>query len=400
MNIFRPQRPYTFCPARYSRWLSPGFMVLSKWFYLNRHFKIRDIQVFGEKAVSSCIQKGHSVLIAPNHADHADPHVLLQASRICRTHFHFMAAREGFEQSPVNRFVLQRMGAFSIDREGADLAAIKQAIQVLEKAAYPLVIFPEGEIWHHHETLDEVNEGVANILLKVFQRVSPAQDAVLVPTGLRYFHEPHVERTFDSRLAILERSINWAPSPNLAFVDRILRLCTGLLATKEVEYLGQNLSGTLLERRAAFQAALVEGVESVLALTDSSMDSLPGRVKKARQKIRTQLTQGEGSPSEIQQAYLLLDRLYLVIQLYSYPGQYLAQEPSVDRIAETILKLEEDVLGKGSYPAPRRVEVRFGDPISVSAFLKENGLNAKSGAPRLTDIMAGKIQELLDGQKE
>jgi uncharacterized coiled-coil protein SlyX len=286
-----------------------------------------------------------------------------------------------------------------VDREGADLQAIKHAIQLLKQAAYPLVIFPEGEIWHHHETLDDVNEGVANILLKVFQRVSPGQDAALVPTALRYFHDPQVETTFDQRLAKLEESINWAPRPDLATVERILRLCAGLLASKEVEYLGYNLSGNLLERRAAFQTALVEGVEKDLALHEPSSDRLPARVKWGRHKIRKLLAEGQGSDADIPQAYQALDRLYLAIQLYSYPGQYLIQEPSVDRIAETILKLEEDVLGKGSYPSPRRVEVRFGAPILISTFLEENELHVKSAGPRLTEVMARKIQELLDGQE-
>ena len=48
--------------------------------------------------------------------------------------------------------------AFSVNREGGDVAAIKIAIKILEEAKHPLVIFPEGEIYHHMETLDELNE--------------------------------------------------------------------------------------------------------------------------------------------------------------------------------------------------------------------------------------------------
>ena len=61
-----------------------------------------------------------------------------------------------------------------MDREGADIASIKTAMSILETGRYPLVIFPEGEIYHHHERLDELNEGVATILLRVAKRLSHA----------------------------------------------------------------------------------------------------------------------------------------------------------------------------------------------------------------------------------
>ena len=398
MNIFRPQLKYTFCPPKYSRWLAPIFTALSKRFYLCRHFKICDIRVSGEDAVKACMRDGSSILIAPNHADHADPHVLLQAGRVCNSRFHFMAAREGFEESPLNRFVLQRVGAFSVDREGADLSAIKTAIQILEDARFPLVIFPEGEIWHHHETLDEVNEGLASMLLKAYNRGKGEKDAVLVPTGLRYYYDSDIEKTFESRLAKLEESINWTSRPDMSPVDRIVRLCAGLLATKEVEYLGANLTGPLLDRLKAFQIALVSRVESSLGETAGEVGPIPSRVKKARQKIRKQLADVEQVLTDKESAalYQSLDELYLAIQLYSYPGQYLLEEPSVDRIAETLLKLEEDVLGKGSYPSSRRVDVRFGTPISLKSFLDQSGLTAKTAVGALTETMARQIQDLLD----
>ena len=42
------------------------------------------------------------------------------------------------------RWVLPRVGVFSIDREGADLSAFKAAVNLLAEGKHPLVIFPEG----------------------------------------------------------------------------------------------------------------------------------------------------------------------------------------------------------------------------------------------------------------
>ncbi|HSH09197.1 MAG TPA: lysophospholipid acyltransferase family protein, partial [Oceanipulchritudo sp.] len=112
------------------------------------------VEISGEEALTRLAKAGHSVLVAPNHADHADPGLLVTVGRRCGIAFHFMAAREGFEANRLNCWVLQRGGAFSVNREGADMAAIKMAINVLQAGRFPLVIFPEGEIYHHMEELD------------------------------------------------------------------------------------------------------------------------------------------------------------------------------------------------------------------------------------------------------
>src|SRR3712207_8394705 len=41
----------------------------------------------------------------------------------------------------------------------------------------------------------------------------------------------------------------------------------------------------------------------------------------------------------------LHDALPILVQLYSYPGDYLAERPTIERLAETVDKLEEDGLG-------------------------------------------------------
>ena len=87
--------------------------------------------------------------------------------------------------------------------------------------------------------------------------------------------------------------------------------------------------------------------------------------------------------------------MFAAVQAYSYPGDYLKAEPSLSRIAETLLKLEEDLLGDGSYPAPRDVSVRFGEPIEIGAFLAEGGYTVKTAVEPLTREMGQRIQALL-----
>jgi hypothetical protein len=288
------------------------------------------------------------------------------------------------------------MGAFSVDREGADVASIKTAMQVIQQGRYPLVIFPEGEIWHHHEQLDELNEGVATIMLRATQKLPPDRDAYLVPTAIRYTYNESVRDTFPGRLARLEEHITWKPIPHMDAVDRIYRLGAGLLAVKEEEWLGAPQQGTLVARIQGLQYRLLRQVEEKHGLPDTEA-RLPLRVKALRKKIRDVLTKSESPPGEREtwDLYHDLDKLFVVVQLYSYPGQYLREQPTTDRIAETLLKLEEDVLGEGSYPVERTAFLRFGDPIHVQAFLEERKLDHKTGVLPLTQRIAESIQAML-----
>ncbi len=396
MNIFRPQTPYTFRPPRYSRPLAPLLAKVSEIFYLRKKFHTRAVTVEGVESVAKLVKHGHSLLIAPNHSDHADPHVLMKISRRHGLRFHFMAAREGFESSRLNAFVLQRCGAFSIDREGADVSAIKTAIQILQDGSFPLVIFPEGEIYHHQARLDPLNEGVATIVLRATNRLAEQHRSYLVPTTLKYSHDQAVQRSFSARLDALERRITWKPRGSMDAVERIYRLGGGLLAIKEVEFLGQVQEGDLIERIANLRNRLVEIVEQ--KHQQAGTGSIPERVKALRGRIRKHLTDATADLSAQQQADLYddLDTLFMVVQLYSYPGQYLREDPGIDRIAETILKLEEDVLDEAKYPAPRDVHVHFDEPIDVKAFLSEHSLNAKSGVGPLTALLSNSIQATLE----
>ena len=195
---------------------------------------------------------------------------------------------------------------------------------------------------------------------------------------------------------VLETRIHWKPRPELPVVDRIYRFGRGMLALKEEEFLGHAQTGSLVERIADLQESLVSIIEDRRGAAAAGL-SVPERIRWLRGRIRGKLIDRESRPSqdEEKQLYDDLDTIFLAAQLYSYPGQYLRDEPSFNRIAETILKLEEDVLGKGTYPAPMDANVRFGKPIDVAEFMKEHGLDVKSAVNPITRCLSERIQEML-----
>ncbi|MEG1917316.1 MAG: lysophospholipid acyltransferase family protein [Oscillospiraceae bacterium] len=81
------------------------------------------------------------VLLCPNHSSNWDP-VLLAVSLPIDYHLHIMAKAQLF-RIPVVAWVFSKLGAFAVDRGGADLNAIKTAMNSI-KAGDNLLIFPEG----------------------------------------------------------------------------------------------------------------------------------------------------------------------------------------------------------------------------------------------------------------
>ncbi|MDA0347112.1 MAG: lysophospholipid acyltransferase family protein [Verrucomicrobia bacterium] len=395
MNIFRPQIPYVFRPPKYSTWFKPILFLVSSRF-LKKKFKIAEIKISGAEELTELVRRRESILVAPNHADHADPSLMVTAARRSGFIFHFMAAREGFEKDAFTRFFLQKAGAFSVNREGGDIGAIKTAIQLLQEGNFPLVIFPEGEIYHHHEVLDELNDGVASIVLRASSKLPEGKTSYVVPAGIRIRHSSDISNTFSERLDRLEKHITWKPRLGLDPVDRIYRLGSALLTIKEEEFLGYAQTGEIIARTRSLQDKLMEPIELAHGESNSDM-KMTMRIKALRGKIRKELTDESSpvSPEREKELYDELDRIFLANQLYSYPGRYLKENPTDDRIAETLFKLEEDVLEIEEYYGPRTAELVFGKPIAINTFLEEGGFNFKSGVTPLTETIREKVQGLL-----
>ena len=86
--------------------------------------------------------------------------------------------------------------------------------------------------------------------------------------------------------------------------------------------------------------------------------------------------------------------MQLVMQLYSYPGDYVLENPSVERMAETIEKFEEDVYGGIIRPKGKRAaRVILGAPLDMSAHV--TGVRPRTAATELTAKLEHSIRELM-----
>ncbi|MFD0892222.1 1-acyl-sn-glycerol-3-phosphate acyltransferase [Luteolibacter ambystomatis] len=398
MRELPQDRPYRFRPPVDRPWLNPLLRWVNRRVFLKWVYNVEAIECHGIEALRSAMDAGDAVVLAPNHADHADVHVLSEVTARIGIRPRFMGAREIFEAGALNSFALQSGGVFSVDRDGADIAAIKMALSILEEGKYPLVIYPEGEIYHHHEWLDPLHDGLASILLKVARKLPAPRRARIFPIAFRFEYDGAVRETFPERIAALEKTINWSPKEDLPMVERLYCLGPALLAAKEMEFFGETEAGTLAERLERLRERLLEDVESRHG-KDARAETVPERVRGLRSRIRRALLDPEKKPSPSERARMLDDirRIHVAYQVYSYPGVYLAEDPDDHRIAETLMKLEEDLLGKATYPVARRARIVFGEPIDVTALLESGALPQKGGALELTALLEDKLGTMVRG---
>jgi 1-acyl-sn-glycerol-3-phosphate acyltransferase len=387
-------QPYQTPPRWWSPQLTPRRFRF--WKFIRRRIRVKyhrllDIQIQGLENLKQCIDNGQGILITPNHSCHADPSVLYWVADQLRVPFYFMAAWQIFMRAGwIRLLVLRQHGCFSVDREGTDIRAFRQAVNILQHKPYPLVIFPEGEIFHINKRITPFRDGPAAIALTAGKHTE--RTIFCIPCGIRYQYTSNPMAELLKLMDRLEERILWRPKHNLILRKRIYQFAEAILGLKEKEYLGNTQTGTLPERIRSLAEYILQGLENKYGITDRS-PSLPDRVKTCRRHA-IQATENTDLPEQEHDAAKTdLDDLFIVTQLFSYPGTYVSAKPTIEDMAEVLDKFEEDVLRSptAAIRGTRRAVIAFGKPIPV-----ERGKGGKIQIHALTEKLEQEVQQLLD----
>ncbi|MAI69963.1 MAG: glycerol acyltransferase [Rhodopirellula sp.] len=383
-----------FAPQAWKPSVSPTLVNLLRPFrdrQRKRAIQIADIEVEGASIVNERLNNGEGVMIMPNHSSHADPYVIYSAADQVGTALHVMATWHVFDdKSWLARWILTKHGCFSVDREANDIGAFRLATSILQEKQEPLVIFPEGEIYHCNGRVTPFREGAAAIAVAAARKSK--RPITCIPCAIKYTYVDDPTPSLLATMSELESSIFWRPKLTEPLEKRIYEFAEALLIVKELEYLKNTQSGRLPERIAKLREHILSNVEMRNDIEPSSK-SIPERVKAARKTIMEKELAGDLDTEQASQLKHDMEDLFLVVQSFSYPGDYVDNHPSIDRMAETIDKFEEDVLQKttADIKAERRVKVSFGEPVEVSSDRK-----VKSQTTTITTKIEQRVQQMLD----
>ncbi len=361
---------------------------------LRRHQRLVSIKALGTEHLQAARSREQGVMITPNHSVHYDSAALYVAADQIDQPLYFMTAWQVFAMS--KRFecwMMQQLGCFSIDRESNDRKAFKQSIDILRNEPHPLVIFPEGDIYHTSDRVTPFREGAAAIAHSAAKRAD--REIVVVPCGIKFWYIDDPREALERTMSELEQSLLLRSQPHAPLPQRIYRLAEALVAIKEVDYLGSSQAGTLAERIARLSDHILTMLEQRHELS-VGVGAPPDRSKLVRRALIAKLEAADVDRHSKAYAQLQHDMedIFFVMQLYSYPGDYLRSEPSVERLAETIDKFEEDILGRElpTVRGRRKAAVQFGEPITV-----DPNARGREGIAQLTGRMQTNVQEMLDG---
>ena len=365
------ERPYRFVPAFKTSW--PQWLLTKLKLHrisLRHREGVWDCEVRGAEKLRASIDAGHAVLMTPNHPRLADPANMHNLALKAGCPLYFMASWHLFNHGAFTRFMVRLMGAFSVNREGMDRAAIDHAIAILKTAERPLVIFPEGTTSRTNDQLMSLMDGPSFIARTAAKRRAKdnlgSGKVVVHPVAIKYVFQGDIDKTCDAALTDIEQRLSWTPQSDMPLVDRIVKVGDALLKVKEMQYGCEVSEGTSLRQR---QTNMVEHLLQPLEqewLGEVQQGGIQIRIKNLRVKIFPDMIGDRLELAERKRRWDHLERTYLVQQVDCYPEQYLAENPSVDRILETVEKFEEDFTDKCRVHGHLKAITVVGDPIEVS----------------------------------
>lgn len=389
MNSVVSDKPYTPSPP-YRGTLWPRALNLYIPRYLHRRYGTAKVEVTGVEKLQASLAAGQGILITPNHCRDEDPFILSKVANVIGRPFFVVASAHLFMGNKLQAFLLRRAGAFSIYREGMDKQAVQTSIEILETAERPLVIFPEGHISRTNDRLTPLLEGTALIARQAAKkRAKDGKKVVVHPIAIRYSFPFDIESAAAKTLDEIEQRLTWRPSRGLPLRERIQKVGAGLLALKELEYLGHTQEGTIAERCAKLIDALLKPLE--VEWTNGNGDGhTVARVKRLRSAILPDMIKGDLDEAEKARRWRMLEDADLAQQLYHYPPDYIADGTPPARIIETIERFEEDLTGRVTVHGPVDAKITIGDAIEVNP-----GREARGEADPLMTAIETQLRSML-----
>jgi len=111
--------PNTFYPPKTTPWLVRLLRANIRG-TIRRKLKVTDVEISDADLDKLRALKGERVMLTPSHSGGFEPHIIMYLGRLIDEICNFVAAIELFEQSPINRWLMPRLGVYSVVRGAVD----------------------------------------------------------------------------------------------------------------------------------------------------------------------------------------------------------------------------------------------------------------------------------------
>lgn len=359
------------------------------------------------KALSS-IPANIGLILVANHSDELDPRVCMEISKLSGRRFTFMVNSEVYKEwLGIATFCLQHIGSFSVERGASDQVAIDYAVDSVKNTNNVLVIFPEGEIYNLNDLVQPFKTGAARIGLRAAQELnaeSSNKSVSILPIAIKYRYKKNIASALKKRILKMEKHLSMHIKP-AGMRDELYRIMNNLwlsslratrsnppaqvsLDIKTIEELAVQLQQT--------RETIVSEIEQKYIDLDDSRGDLLSRAQKITAFLREQMAQKKFFTKETQKQ--LEDDLKAIrksIQMATWQPQYIERNPSQERLAETVIKLERVVFDIKRPPlfGKREAFIRILDPLDLSSSLPAYEEDPVAAAKAVVEELRQRIQK-------
>lgn len=403
--------PYRYFPPRYfppTAWVLRQFNRLH---YLPKTNRIAFVGVEGEAFLEPALrgraEHGDAIVLMPNHPTHCDAPIFVEACRQVGLMPRTMAAYDVFLRSRATQWVMQRLGCFSVDREGSDKQGLTEALRTLIDTPHPLTVFPEGNVYLENDRVTPFNDGAAFLAVRAAKKlVDEGRNVWCIPVAIKVKHTTDCRALIWRRLQGIAKDLNLdldlslEPGSSDEPVAAMVAIGRNLLE-RNLKHRGLNPpeQSNIAEAARAAASQLIEPLERKLEIKPKNNETLLNRIRACRRMIHSVRTD-DTRRADHRAAAGWADEAILAFRLASYSGDYAGSRPTVDRIGETVEKLYEDLYDQPMPPyADRSATVCFGESLNVNEALEDEP-KTKRLVQAITTTMEQRVQASLDAINE
>jgi hypothetical protein len=345
---------------------------------------------------------------------------MMEVSRRLDEDFLYVAAREVFDRDHgFHGWLLQRCGVYSLIRGAVDRESFAMTQKILAEGKHWLVIFIEGEVSMENDTVIHFEPGVLSLALRSQDALAESSDAPLhvAIVAMKTRYKPGVERAIETSIARLEERVGLCAPPAETspasiwdtFRTRIARIGDAVLSAVERTNLLTPTSGASIDARIdALRDRMLTKMEAFLDIIPPANTPLLDRVRTIRNKMDRIIHAYGDLPESIspyerrqlqlrQQAFAdFYADLARLVNFLTLRGNYLATpHAALERFAEVILRLEQEILGKPRLLYPRTVTVHVGNILNLRDHLADFRQDKKKTAAQLAAHFESEMAALL-----
>ena len=407
--VSRRLKPFTFRPPKNNRFLIWLVKQVVLPIMLRRVPRIVEVEVREEDLSRLRELKNHRVVLTPNHSGEKEPYILFYLSKMLREEFYYLTAKEVFERKLLTGWLIQRLGAYSINRGAADRNSFRMTRQLLGEGKRWLVIFPEGTACGQNDTVMPFHQGTAQFAFWAYEDLAKQGELpplYFVPVAIKYVYLRDMQREIDRSLRHLERELFSAPSlQHSNLYHRLRSVGEAVLSANEREHnVRPRKEASLEERIQHMKELIVSRVASALGISPPADWPLLDRIRELLNAIdQIVCSEPEGPDYERrlhqihhQEVRGLFDDLSRVLRFVALHDGYVMETLTAERFLDVLALLEDEVFGRRRNWGPKKVLLKVGEPLNLIQYYQRYKSDKRGTLQEVTAALESSVRQMLN----